>query len=107
MAARGRSISVLIPALNAGRAFGTVLHRIMGQGCAPLEILVLDGGSRDGTRHIVAQFPAARVLEVSPAGGAPAWNRGVGARLARPPSFRVPAGAFPPRFTRRTGECDA
>jgi glycosyltransferase involved in cell wall biosynthesis len=76
MAARGRSISVLIPALDAGRAFGTVLHRIMGQGCAPLEILVLDGGSRDGTRHIVAQFPAARVLEVSPAGGSPAWNRG-------------------------------
>jgi hypothetical protein len=76
MAAR-RSISVLIPTLNAGRAFGTILHRIMGQGCSALEILVLDQGSVDATRHITAQFPASRVVEVSPAGGARAWNRGV------------------------------
>jgi len=77
MAAAGRSISILIPTHNAGRSFGTVLHRIMGQGRSPLEILVLDTGSTDGTRHIVAQFPAARVVEVAGAAGVRVWNRGV------------------------------
>jgi glycosyltransferase involved in cell wall biosynthesis len=77
MAGGARSISILIPTLNAGRAFGTVLHRIMGQGRTPLEILVLDRGSSDPTRHIVSQFPAARLVEVPAGGGAGAWNRGV------------------------------
>src|SRR5207249_7664943 len=44
------SISIVIPTLNAGRAFGTILHRIMGQGQAPLEIVCADLGSTDGTR---------------------------------------------------------
>src|SRR5205823_6457241 len=44
------SISIVIPTLNAGRAFGTVLHRIMGQGQAPLEIGGAGTGSTDGTR---------------------------------------------------------
>src|SRR5713101_868408 len=32
MAGAPLSISIVIPTLNAGRAFGTVLHRIMGPG---------------------------------------------------------------------------
>ncbi|HEY9288036.1 MAG TPA: glycosyltransferase family A protein, partial [Candidatus Dormibacteraeota bacterium] len=69
------SISVVIPTLNAGRAFGTVLHRIMGQGCQPVEILCVDGGSSDGTRHIVSQFPLARLVSVEDAPGPATWNR--------------------------------
>jgi rhamnosyltransferase len=77
----GLSISIIIPTLNAGRAFGTVLHRIMGQGRTPLEVLCADLGSSDGTRHIVTQFPLARFVDLSPPspagqGGGPAsWNR--------------------------------
>src|SRR6266705_62309 len=56
----GFSVSVIIPTLHAGRAFGTVLHRIMGQGRTPLEIICADSGSTDGTRHIVSQFALAR-----------------------------------------------
>lgn len=81
MAAGAPPISILIPTLNAGRAFGTILHRIMGQGRDAIEILVLDGGSTDGTRHIVAQFPLARFVEAGPVAGARAWNAGCG--LAR------------------------
>lgn len=69
------SISIVIPTLNAGRAFGTVLHRLMGQGRKPLEIVCADAGSTDGTRHIVEQFPAARFAEVGEAPGPAAWNR--------------------------------
>jgi rhamnosyltransferase len=71
----GLSISIVIPTRNAGRAFGTVLHRIMGQGRTPLEILCADLGSTDGTRHIVSQFPLARLVELAEAPGAACWNR--------------------------------
>jgi rhamnosyltransferase len=71
----GLSISVAIPTLNAGRAFGTILHRLMGQGIQPTEILCVDGGSSDGTRHIVSQFPLARFVDAQPSPGPAAWNR--------------------------------
>jgi glycosyltransferase involved in cell wall biosynthesis len=69
------AVSIVIPTLNAGRAFGTVLHRIMGQGEPPLEIICADGGSTDGTRHIVSQFPLARFVEIGEANGPASWNR--------------------------------
>ena len=69
------SISIVIPTLNAGRAFGTILHRIMGQGQLPLEIVCADLGSTDGTRHIVSQFPLARLVEIAEPTGPKSWNR--------------------------------
>jgi len=69
------SISIVIPTLDAGRAFGTILHRIMGQGQAPLEIVCADLGSTDGTRHIVSQFPLARFVEIAEPAGPKSWNR--------------------------------
>src|SRR6184192_3459006 len=69
------SISIVIPTLNAGRAFGTVLHRIMGQGQVPLEIVCADMGSTDGTRHIVSQFPLARFVQIAEPPGPKSWNR--------------------------------
>jgi rhamnosyltransferase len=71
----GFSISVVIPTLNAGRAFGTALHRLMGQGRTPLEIVCADLGSTDGTRHIVSQFPLARFAEIAEPVGPRSWNR--------------------------------
>jgi glycosyltransferase involved in cell wall biosynthesis len=70
MGEAGFSISVVIPTLNAGRAFGTALHRLMGQGRTPLEIVCADLGSTDGTRHIVSQFPLARFVEIAEPRGA-------------------------------------
>ena len=69
------SISIVIPTFNAGRAFGTVLHRIMGQGRTPLEIVCADLGSTDGTRHIVSQFPLSRFAEIAQPPGPRSWNR--------------------------------
>src|SRR5256885_6418987 len=68
-------ISIVIPTFNAGRAFGTVLHRIMGQGRPPVEIVCADLGSTDGTRHIVSQFPLARLVEIAEPVGPRSWNR--------------------------------
>src|SRR5947208_13537240 len=69
------SISIVIPTLNAGRALGSILHRIMGQGQAPLEIVGAALGSTDGTRHIVSQFPLARFVEIAEPAGPRSWNR--------------------------------
>lgn len=77
MGERGASISIVIPTLNAGRAFATIIHRIMGQGRQPIEILCVDGGSTDATRHIVSQFPMARLVESNAPPGPEAWNRGM------------------------------
>src|ERR1700737_3499291 len=73
------SISIVIPALNPGRAFGTVLHRIMGQGRTPLEIVCADSGSTDAIRHIVSQFALARFVEIAEPTGPRGWNRAKGA----------------------------
>ena len=75
MAGAPLSVSIVIPTLNAGRAFGTVLHRIMGQGQLPLEVVCTDLGSTDGTRHIVSQFPLARYVEIAEPAGPRSWNR--------------------------------
>jgi GT2 family glycosyltransferase len=72
---RQPSISVVIPTLNPGRAFGTLLHRLMGQGSQPIEIVCADSGSTDGVRHIVSQFPLARLIELGEPLGPSAWNR--------------------------------
>src|ERR1700674_513828 len=72
------SISIVIPTLNPGRAFGTVLHRIMGQGRTPLEIVCADSGSTDATRHIVSQFALARFVEIAEPTGPRSWNRVMG-----------------------------
>ncbi|TMD08032.1 MAG: glycosyltransferase family 2 protein, partial [Chloroflexi bacterium] len=69
------TVSVVIPTLNPGRAFGTVLHRLTKQDVQPVEVLVVDGGSRDAARHIVSQFPQARFIEAGVGPGPRAWNR--------------------------------
>jgi rhamnosyltransferase len=74
MGGSGASVSIVIPTRDAGRAFGTVLHRLMGQGLEPLEILVVDAGSQDGTRHIVSQFPDAHFVESPVPPGPATWN---------------------------------
>ena len=71
----GLSISIVIPTFNAGRAFGTVLHRIMGQGRTVLEVVCADLGSTDATQHIVSQFPKARFVQVAGPQGPRSWNQ--------------------------------
>ena len=71
----GLSISIVIPTFNAGRAFGTVLHRIMGQGRTILEVVCADLGSTDATQHIVSQFPKARFVQVAGPHGPRSWNQ--------------------------------
>lgn len=57
----GSSISIVIPALNEERALGDTLCHVLTQQ-APIEVIVVDGGSSDRTAEIAQQFPAVKLI---------------------------------------------
>jgi len=75
-------ISCIVPAFNSERYLGEALDSILAQTYRPIEIIVADDGSTDGTAAIVASYEA-RVRYVSqPTTGPPATrNLGLGAAL--------------------------
>lgn len=73
-----RTYSVVIPAFNAERHLGEAIASAMAQTLPPLEVLVVDDGSTDGTRAVAEGFGAAvRVFTGPNAGPSAARNRGV------------------------------
>ncbi len=69
-------ISVIVPVLNEFERLGTCLERLIECGPEVREILVVDGGSDDGTLDVVASFAAAdpRVRAIDAAPVARGWN---------------------------------
>ncbi|MDD3618821.1 MAG: glycosyltransferase [Desulfobulbaceae bacterium] len=59
------SISIIIPTLNGGRRFGSLLASLRAQTVVPEELLVVDSGSDDGTPDLAGQY-GATVLTVPP-----------------------------------------
>lgn len=70
-------VSVVIPALNEAEFLSRVFESLRAQTKSPKEIIVVDGGSSDGTPSIATQS-SAMVLY----GGSPAVSRNVGAAAA-------------------------
>lgn len=81
------ALSVILPVLNEARDIGRLLEDLRGQAPPPggVEVLVVDGGSRDDTREIVGrlarEWPALRLLDNPGRRSGPARN--VGAAHAR------------------------
>ena len=76
-------ISIVVPALNEEKYIGTLLNSILKQGFKePIEIVVADAGSTDGTRDVVRSFEGkfAKVSIVE--GGVPPVARNHGARAS-------------------------
>src|SRR5437762_13409736 len=73
-------LSIVMPAYNEARTIGTIVPRVLGVdiGAMERELIIIDDGSTDGTRDILAGFkdPRIRVL-LQPA------NRGNGAAVWR------------------------
>lgn len=69
-------ISVVIPAYNAAGTIAETLDSVLGQTCAPAEILVVDDGSTDGCGDIAAG-KSVRVSRIEHGGIARARNHGV------------------------------
>src|SRR5262245_61303428 len=77
--ASGRTrVSVVIPCYNGKRYLAETIRSVLHQNYEPLEIIVVDDGSNDGSGEAVAAFGAAVRYERQPhRGAAAARNRGV------------------------------
>ena len=70
-------VSVVIPVFNGERFLAAAIQSALDQTYRPLEVIVVDDGSTDGSASIARSFPAVRVIEQAHAGPATARNRGV------------------------------
>lgn len=70
-------VSVITPSFNQGRFIGRTLASVAGQGIPELEHIVIDGGSRDETVHVLSSAqPAVQWVSEPDAGQADALNKG-------------------------------
>lgn len=74
------AISVLMPVLNSIRFIGDTLASIFAQTLPPLEVIVVDDASTDGTSDFLASYPDARLRHVLRTGQRniySAWNHAI------------------------------
>ena len=82
MSGRGPRVSVVIPAYNAEPFIERTLDSVLAQGVADLEVIVVDDGSEDRTRELVAARGAPVTLVQGPRRGV-SLARNAGVHLAR------------------------
>lgn len=71
-------VSVIIPVYNGEKFLASAIKNVLEQNYQPLEIIVVDDGSNDGTAHIAAQFNNyVCYVYQSNRGPAAARNRGI------------------------------
>lgn len=70
------NVSVIIPSFNAEASIGNCLNALETQSIKPMEVIVVDGGSEDGTKDIARKMNA-RVFVEKKRGPAAARNLGV------------------------------
>lgn len=74
-------ISVMVPAYNSKKTIGECISALLEQSQKPGEIIVVDDGSRDGTKDAVKSFKGVLLLEQEHKG--PAAARNLGAKKAK------------------------
>jgi glycosyltransferase involved in cell wall biosynthesis len=71
--------SVVIPAFNTERFLGEALASVSAQTYAPVETIVVDDGSSDGTAEVARAHPGVALVEQENSGPSAARNRGFAA----------------------------
>jgi glycosyltransferase involved in cell wall biosynthesis len=71
--------SVVIPAYNSARFLSEALASVSAQTYAPVETIVVDDGSSDGTAEVARAHPEVTLIEQENSGPAAARNRGFAA----------------------------
>ena len=69
-------VSVVIPVFDGERFLAEAIQSVLDQTYAPVEIIVVDDGSTDGSAGVARSFAAVRLLEQDNAGPGAARNRG-------------------------------
>jgi glycosyltransferase involved in cell wall biosynthesis len=72
-------VSAIIAVRNGERHLREAIESILAQDYAPLELLVIDGGSTDRSAEIVRSFERAICIEQLGRGLSGAWNQAIGA----------------------------
>jgi glycosyltransferase involved in cell wall biosynthesis len=67
----------MIGAYNAAPYLGEAIESALGQDYEPLELIVVDDGSTDGTGDVARSFPQVRVIQQENGGNGSARNRAV------------------------------
>lgn len=74
-------VSVIIPVYNRETLIGRALLSLLGQTYAPVELIVVDDGSTDGSlqriRELLPRFPLCKLLALAHQGAVGALNRGL------------------------------
>ncbi|MCK0152854.1 glycosyltransferase family 2 protein [Alcanivorax sp. S6407] len=74
------SISIIMPAYNVEKYIAEAIESVLSQSVLPDELIVVNDGSTDATREIVAQYessPVVKVIDKKNQGLGPARNTGV------------------------------
>ena len=72
----GPLVSVVIPAFEAGSFLGEAIESAFGQTHSPIEVIVADDGSTDGTAEVAESYAEVRLLRLPHRGQAAARNSG-------------------------------
>ena len=70
-------VSVIIPVKNGERYVGSAIESVIQTNYSPMEIVVVDGNSVDGTADIIKSFKTLRHIYQKGRGLADAWNLGI------------------------------
>lgn len=62
---RSPIVSIVLPTLNGARYIAEAIDSVLSQTCPDFELIVVDGGSKDGTLEIVSHYHDPRISVVS------------------------------------------
>lgn len=69
-------VSCIVPTLNSGKYLGETLESVKNQTYSPIEIIVVDGGSKDNTLKIAKKYTS-KIIKQKGKGPADARNEGI------------------------------